>query len=66
MKKILIPFALLFVLACNTNPKQEDSVELADDKNEQKTDTMRQEGKMEDDNEFLVKAASILPFQQPR
>jgi hypothetical protein len=53
-------------LACNTNQKQEDSVELADDKNEQKTDTMRQEGKMEDDNELLIKAASILPFQQPR
>jgi putative membrane protein len=58
MKKILIPFALLFVLACNTSPKQEDSVEVAEEKNEQKTDTMQRPGQMENDNEFIVKAAS--------
>lgn len=58
MKKVLIPFALLFVFACNTDQKQEDSVEVAEEKNEQKTDTMRKSGQMEDDNEFLVKAAS--------
>lgn len=58
MKKIIVPFALLFVLACNTNPKQDDSVEVAEEKNEQKTDTMRIGGQMEDDNEFVVKAAS--------
>jgi putative membrane protein len=58
MKTIIIPLALLFALACNSNQKKEDSVEIAEEKNEQKTDTMRRAGQMEEDNEFVVKAAS--------
>ncbi len=58
MKKIIIPLALLFTLACDNNQKKDDSVEVAEEKNEQKTDTMRAGGQMEDDNEFVVKAAS--------
>lgn len=58
MKKIIIPLALLFVFACNTNQKKEDSVEVAEDRNEQKTDSLARGGQMEDDNEFVVMAAS--------
>lgn len=54
--------AMLLMFACNTAQDKKDSVEAAEDKNEQKTeqktDTMATENQMDNDNEFVVKAAS--------
>jgi putative membrane protein len=58
MKTIMMALPLLFVLACNTNQRKDDSVEMAEDRNEQRTDSLQRGGQMEDDNEFLVMAAS--------
>lgn len=59
MKKIVLPvifFSLTFGISCN-NEQKKDSTEVAEEKNEKKQDSTKTE-KMEDDQDFLVKAAS--------
>ncbi len=59
MKKIVLPlifFSLTFGMSCN-NAQKEDSTEVAEEKNEEKQDSTNTE-KLEDDQEFVVKAAS--------
>lgn len=60
MKKIIMPFmglTLLLAVACD-NAEKKDSKEVAEEKNEQKADSSKMGNKMEDDNEFMVDAAS--------
>ncbi len=59
MRKIVLPlmfFCLTFAIGCNEAQKK-DSTEVAEEKNEKKQDSTKTE-KMEDDQDFLVKAAS--------
>ncbi|MGI8581154.1 MAG: DUF4142 domain-containing protein [Chitinophagaceae bacterium] len=59
MKKIVLPlifFSLTFGIGCK-NEQKEDSTEVAEEKNEKKQDSTNTE-KLEDDQEFVVKAAS--------
>lgn len=60
MKKFLMPLmaiSLMFAVACNS-PETKDSKEVAEEANEQKEDTSKVAAKVEDDNEFMVEAAS--------
>ncbi|RYZ18592.1 MAG: DUF4142 domain-containing protein [Chitinophagaceae bacterium] len=60
MKKLLMPafaFTLFFATACN-DTEQKDSVDAAEDTNEQRINEQKGGDRMEDDHEFLVEAAS--------
>ena len=62
MKKVKLSvsfIALLFAVACNNaENKSKDSVEVAEKANEHKADSLHHGNRMEDDQEFMVKAAS--------
>ncbi len=62
MKRIATPlcsFVLFFVLACN-NAQQENknSVDAAENKNEQRADSMKHGNRFEEDHKFMAEAAS--------
>lgn len=60
MKKLFMPLvalSFLFAVSCN-NAETKDSTEAAEEANEQKMEAANAGEKMEDDNEFMVEAAS--------
>jgi putative membrane protein len=60
MKKFFVPLlvaSVVFVVSCN-NSETKDSTEVAKEQNEQKADSTNAGDDMEDDQEFMVEAAS--------
>lgn len=59
MKKLIIPFMLLFALACGSDDGEKDSVEMAKEENEIKDSSKSTSpGELTFDHNFMVEAAS--------